>query len=264
MNLLAQYGLEEDTTPTEGDIDVQGGDEPKKAFDSNIGDDVETGKPATVQLPAASDGDKGTTTTDDGHQKVTVANEEVEKPVTNEDQPTEVKTVGPDGDTDDSAGEVKATVTPEEDVSKGDSDNGDVEEDDPVNVEQDPKDVNVLPDDAAGPNTTVSNEERLRDAHTAVEMLTRYGVAVEGYLEIARKALDDNAGLSRETALAIKLGVESFDVAFGNDQVVPALENFGEVASRESTTIKTIKRLEDSHEKITTARDHAREMIEQL
>lgn len=258
MNLLSRYGLEEDKKPKEGEINVQDAEKPKDGFDGNIGDDVETADPATAQLSAASDDDKGTKTTDDGHQTVTVSKEDDDEG----DDTYEGEPVGHEGDTDDSDKEATAEVKPEVD---GD-DNGTVEEpdDDVVKVEQDPKDVDVLPEDAAGKNTTVSNEERLRDAHQAAETLSRYAVAVEGFLTIARNALDENEGLNRETAQAIKLGVESFDVSFSNDQVVPGLENFGEVASRESTTIKVIKRLEDCHSSITQARDHAREIIDKL
>tara|TARA_B100002019_G_scaffold293512_1_gene321779 strand:- start:931 stop:1716 length:786 start_codon:yes stop_codon:yes gene_type:complete len=261
MSLIEQYGLEENHKPEEGEVVVQDSQKPKEGFDGNIGDDQDVAKPATVQLDAPSDDDPGTTTKNDGHQTVTVSNEG------EDDGEPKGEPVGPHGDTDDAADPATAEVEPE----PSHADNGDVEGDKPgegsdeqVTADVDPKDTHVLPEDTAGPNTTISNEQRKEEAEQAVATLNRFAVAVEGYTTLAESALEENGGLSRDMAQAIKLGIETFDTALSNDQVVPALENFGEVASRKSTTENMLKRLKSTHDDIITARDAAQQIVDGL
>lgn len=253
MSLIHQYGNEDNNKPEEGKVIINDGHEPKEAFDDNIGDDVDTAKPATVSIDAASDdASEGKHKKPDDHLDVRVSQEEESD---SDDKVT------PPGDHNKGADQGPVVSTKADGDEVGGDEETELESNDKVKA--DPKgEGEHLDKDAAGKNTTVSNEERIKDAYAAAQLFARIEVAVEGYLDISKRSLD-NGGLSKDTAYAIQLGLESLNDDY-RDSVVPALENFGETASRETTTMKMISRLETSLSEVKTARATANELIDKL
>lgn len=253
MNLSQKYGIEEHGETTPAPVNLQEGETPKEGFDENLGDEQDVAKPATTHLDPASDVDTTTKTKDDGHQTV-VSQEEIDKAAVTDSGAAEgAEATGTGNDEP----VTKTEVKPADDlVEEGDA-NDVTDGGKPASNDT----VNVLPDDIAGKNTTVSNEATLRDVYESLNHFRRMSTGIEGYLELSRKALERQNGVDTDTAAAIKLGLEAMDESLAEEGAFVSLEAFdGE--DRETSTIKMIARLEGHLGRVNEARDSASALLQ--
>lgn len=251
MSLLSKYGLEDHDKPTPGEVVNQDSETPKKGFDENLGDDVDTAKPATFHLDPRSEGNEKETTTDDGHQTV-VSQEEISKADTELSGEAEGAEVGDDkvvtetdveADTDLVNADAAAATKGEQKPGSGDT-------------------VNLLPKDVAGENTTLTNDHTLTDVYASRQQFDQMSTGIEAYIALAKDALETDGGLSTQTARALAIGLEAMDASFAAPLADLGTEAF-EGGEREVATIKTITRLEDHLATVKTARDNADALLRQ-
>jgi len=314
----------------EAPVKIQEGETPKEDFSTATNEDsgdVDTDKPATAKIDAASDGDEKGKDIDQGHQEVHVPDNDGK--VSNEDASDDAAASEEAVSTESSEEEKKDDIDGEDDEKPKHDDSKEVDPDSqheadvekPVEAELktpetgDDQDTPEADDNVkADPKGAQTDEVSSEDHHEAVEQedapapveapeapveeedaqvegdetpetpaeddveavddmeddlqavakiesdidhFERVSESLERYYDILSRGMDVNDGVSGETADAIRIGLENLDPMFQEEEVIPAMEAFGQISSRHTATYISMESLSGKMKTVVEATKRA-------
>lgn len=223
---VSNESSDDDDGSTEQDSGLPKAPQEKEVVEPSSQTETETDKPVTAKLDANEAGDEQKTPESDdqidpdpkGAQTNNVSSEVHHEAVEQDDVPQ-----SPEG------GEVN-----------------DEPEDAPVEEEEVPAadaETDVTPAPEEDPDDMEDDLAAVTKVEDDIDHFNRVSESLERYYDILSRGMEEHDGIYGETAEAIRIGLENLDPMFQEEEVIPAMEAFGQVSSRHTATYISLESL---------------------